>query len=308
MGIQYLNTALFRDSPKSMTPTTPNRLEPGEIVEGRYRISQLVEAEGGTATYTAKHLLMGRNVTLQILCSDHHSALRRFRRSGRVLSMMRHPGIVGIHDMGMYDRFPYMSLEYLEGQSLAQRSAFLGAFDLESVRRIARQLLSAVAYVHDRKIFHRDISAQNVMIVEKWNHEETLKLGSFAFAKDLAASRSSTMSEKRSMIASLTHVAPEQILRPDETDHRVDIYATGAVLYQLLAGTAPFRGNTLAELGAAIMEETPRSLLHFSEEIPTELDAVIGQALAKEPAHRFETAGAMLKAIEAACAPALNDA
>lgn len=281
-----------------MSRTPPNRLEPGEIVEGRYRISQLVEAEGGTATYTAKHLLMGRNVTMQLLCSESDSALRRFRRSGRMLSMMHHPNIVNIHDMGMYERFPYMALEYLEGQTLAQRSMFLGPFDLSSVLRIAEQLLSAVSYIHQRKIFHRDISAHNIVVTEKWNGEEALKLGSFAFAKDLGASRSSTMSEKRSMVASLTHVAPEQILRPDEADHRVDLYASGAVLYQLLAGAPPFRGNTLAELGAAIMEETPRSLLEYSQTLPPQIDAVIARALAKDPEHRFDSAESMLRALD----------
>ena len=282
-----------------MNRTPPSRLEPGEIIEGRYRISQLVESEGGTTTYTAKHLLMGRNVTLQIMGVDNDKTMRRFRRAGRVMSMMRHPNIVGIHDMGMYDRWPYMALEYLDGQTLAERSAFIGPFDLDSVQRIAHQLLSAVDYVHGRNIFHRDISAQNIFVVETWNHQESLKLASFAFAKDLGASRSSTLSEKRSMVASLTHVAPEQILRPDEADHRVDIYAVGAVLYQLLSGVAPFRGATLAELGAAIMEEEPRSLLHYSDMIPPQLDSVIAQALAKDPNHRFDSAGQMLRALDA---------
>ncbi|MEM6955537.1 MAG: serine/threonine-protein kinase [Myxococcota bacterium] len=287
-----------------MAHTPPSRLQPGEIIEGRYRISQLVHAEGGIATYTAKHLLMGRNVTLQFLCGDTDGALRRFRRSGRMLSMMRHPHIVGIHDMGIYDRFPYMALEYLEGQTLAQRSAFLGPFDLGSVLRIAEQLLGAVAYVHERKIYHRDISASNLKVVEMWNGEEALKLTGFAFAKDLGASRSSSLSEKRSMVASLTHVAPEQILRPDDADYRVDLYASGAVLYQLIAGAPPFRGGTLAELGAAIMEETPRSLLHYVQTLPPQLDAVIAQALAKDPDHRFESADAMLRAIQASVSPA----
>ncbi len=286
-----------------MNADNPSDLTPGTIIEGRYRLSQLVNAQGGTAVYTATHLLMGRNVTLEILSSHGDRAQRRFRRAGRVVSLMRHPNVVGIHDMGMFGDYPYMVLEYLDGQTLAQRITLRGLIEVPVALELAEQLLSALTYLHERKVIHRDIAAHNLVLTETWDGFESLKVTSFAFAKDLATSRSSSMSDKRTLMASLTHVAPEQILQPDEADHRVDIYAAGAVLYQALCGVAPFQGASLAELGRAILEAPPPPLSSWAEHLPSQLDEVLQQALAKKPEHRFDSASAMLRALRASVDP-----
>lgn len=286
-----------------MNGESPADLSAGTIIEGRYRLSQLVNAEGGTAVYTATHLLMGRNVTLEILCADGDRALRRFRRAGRVVSLLHHPNVVGIHDMGMFGAHPYMVLEYLDGQTLAQRIALRGVLEVPTALALAEQLLSAMGYLHERNVIHRDIAAHNLVLTETWDGGECLKVMSFAFAKDLATSRSSSMTDKRALVTSLTHVAPEQILQPDEADHRVDIYAAGAVLYQALTGVPPFQGASLAELGRAILEAPPPPLSSWADHLSPELNEVLQQAMAKKPEHRFDSASAMLRALRQSCEP-----
>ncbi len=120
-------------------------------------------------------------------------------------------------------------------------------------------------------------------------------------AKDGESSRSSSLSEKRALVSSLTHVAPEQITTPADADYRVDIYAAGAVLYQALTGVPPFQGETLAVLGKAILEEPPPPMASWVDNIPPAIDDVVQQAMAKDPGHRFGSADAMWRAFRAAC-------
>ncbi len=268
-----------------------NTLQPGAMVDDRYRVSQRTGSSASTHVYAATHLMLGRAVTLEVLIRDDDRARRRFNRAARLLSMMKHPNVVQVHDMGVHDSMPYLVREHLGGQTLTQRSAMRGPLKVAEFLPIAQQLLSALGYIHQRKIIHRDVSGNNIVFTETWNGSEFLKLTQFGFSKDLgSASGTTTAAERQRLVQSLTHVAPEQILHPEEADHRVDLYAAGAVFYQLLAGVPPFRADTLAQLGSDILERSPTPLGQIVEQVSSELDNVIQTSLGKNPDERFQSA------------------
>ena len=286
----------------SISANDPGPLEPGTMIENRYRISQMVGSSTSTIVYSATHMMLGRAVTIEMMIQDDDKARRRFRRAARLLSMMKHPNVVAVHDMGVHREFPYLVREDLGGQTLAARSHLRGPMKIDEFVHIAQQLLSALGYIHQRKIIHRDVSGENIVFAETWNGEETLKLTQFGLSKDLESrSGATTAAEQRKLVSSLTHVAPEQILRPEEIDHRVDLYAAGAVFYQLLTSEAPFQAKTLAQLGSEILESMPVPMGQIVEHVEPQLDAVIMKALAKEPDARYESAYDMWEALMEAC-------
>jgi serine/threonine protein kinase len=278
----------------------PHRMQPGTIVDGRYRITQRSGYMGGVATYTATHLVVGRNVQLDVLTRTEDKAKRRFRRGGRLLGLMSHPNIVMLYDMGLYrGEAPYMSLEYLEGHTLQERVEQAGPMPLPDVLRIAGELLGALGYVHGRRIVHRALSTSKIRIGADWQGSERITVTGFAMSRDLGAAASSSFSSPDQVaLADFAHVAPEQILAPESVDQRTDLYAVAVTLYQLLAGVLPYPQTNISELGEAIIHATPEPLAAYG--VPPALEAVLFQCLAKEPDGRIPDAAGMLTAIHQA--------
>ena len=276
----------------------PHRLQPGAIVDGRYRISQRIGHSGGVATYSAVHLVVGRNVQLDILTRSEDKAKRRFRRGGRLLGLMRHPHIVMLYDMGLFDgHAPYMALEYLEGQTLQQRVEQSGPLPADDVVRIARQLLGTLGYIHDRRIVHRALSATKIHIGPDWTGSEIISVTGFSLSRDLGAPPSSSFSSPdTAALTEFAHVSPEQIMAPEKVDHRTDLYAAAVTLYTLLAGASPFPQTKISELGEAIVHGR-FAPLRDRVSVPQTLEAVIHQGLATDPDHRFGSAQAMRHAL-----------
>ena len=254
---------------------------------------------GGVASYTATHLLVGRNVRLELLTRSEDKAKRRFRRGGRLLGLMHHPHVVMLYDMGVHEgETPYMVLEYLAGQTLQERSEQNGPLASDEVVRTALQLLSALCYVHERQIIHRALSTTKVHIGADWAGDEQITLTGFSMSRDLGAPPSSSFSTPdQGTLSDFAHVAPEQILTPDRVDHRTDLYAVGVTLYQLLTGVSPFPETSIAELGESIIYRVPDPPSDYAT-LPAGLEDVVMQALAKEPDQRFADARAFAHALD----------
>ncbi len=283
--------------PESRSSEVPrNALAPGALLQNRYRISKLLSHSLGSHVYVGTHLMLGRNVRIKVLFEQGKRADRRFRRAARLVSMMRHPNIIEVLDMGMHDDRPFLVLEHLDGQTLAQRSQLRGPLPIKELVPIAEQLLDLLGYIHSRNVLHRDVAAHNLHLIDDHRGQETLKLAQFGASKDLGAN-TTTLSDQGNMLGSLTHVAPEQITNPEEIDQRADIYAAGSVLYQLITGVPPFRANTIAELGSAILELTPTPLDVMRSELPPGVSSVIEKALAKKPDDRYQSARQMWEAM-----------
>ncbi len=284
----------------------PETVSPGTLIDDRYRVTTVEHRSATIVVCAAQHLVLSRNVTLELLVTSSPNGRRRFKRAARLVCQLRHPNVIDAYDAGVVSGFPYFVTEYLGGQSLLERSAMRGAMPISEVLPMAQQILSALDYVHQRRIVHRDVSAEAMVFVSE-SDREILKLTRFTWSKTTDdESITTATSSQQELIAGFCHVAPEQIIAPDTADHRVDLYAVGVVLYQLLTGVLPFPNGTLQNLSKDIINKMPQPPHAVIPEIPPKVSAVVLRALSKKPDERFDTAGVMWDALSEAAAPFLR--
>jgi serine/threonine-protein kinase len=289
------------------------RFEPGEVIEGRYKILRPI-ADGGMGTvFLAEHWLIKRKVAIKILHSElatDATMIRRFMNEATAAGTLGHPNIVESTDMGFArSDTPYIVFEYLEGRVLSDEIARRGPLPVPRALRVAHQIASALEAAHTAGIIHRDLKSDNIFLTELQgiaDHVKVLDFGisRFTMAPDRTGRGSGTL------LGTPEFMAPEQVLAPDAIDHRVDIYALGVVLYEMLAGQVPFRlhdrPETLPkhlELEAThalldrIVKEPPPALA-VSE--PVGLSEMIHERLlAKHPDKRFQSMKDVQAAVEA---------
>ena len=277
----------------------------GEVLEGRYKIVRPI-AEGGMGTvFLAEHWLIKRKVAIKILhkdLADDATMLRRFMNEALAAGTLGHPNIVESTDMGFAKGdVPYIVFEYLEGVVLADEVA-LGPLLAARVIFIAHQIASALEAAHGAGIIHRDLKSDNIFLTtrgETRDHVKVLDFGisRFQTAKDRTA-------QGATLLGTPEFMAPEQVMTPDEIDHRVDIYALGVIMYEMLTGSVPFRITKLHDLDAAhelltrVVHEPPPPF-RCADGPPGLVELVNEKLLAKDPAQRFQTMADVQRALEA---------
>jgi serine/threonine protein kinase len=277
------------------------------VLDGRYRITEVLGAGGFAVVFRAKHLMLGRDVAVKLLHADtplkDSSMLTRFQREADVLARLAHPSIVAATDFGVYQGAPYLVMELVEGRSL--RDALdEGRMPPTRVLSIIRQILRALAYAHAQGVLHRDLKPANVVLFwpEGEQGEPVAKVLDFGLAKLVSSDgKSATASITAEGMAFGTpgYVSPE-VLSGRPADPRSDLYAVGVMLFEMLAGERPFAG---ASRGDELRKTVSAALPSLAERRPglacaAEVDAVLQLALARKPAERFSDAAAMLSALE----------
>jgi serine/threonine protein kinase len=293
--------------------TAPVRPVPGTIVSGRYRIEALV-GEGGTGeVYAAVHLPSGRAVAVKTLRPDVPGAgdlVARFRREAMATNLLDHPHIVEMLDLGHEAGHVYMVMELVRGVSL-RKALDQGALGARRSLVLARQVLEGLAHAHARGLVHRDLKPENVMLVtegEPGATFETVKLLDFGLVKLVGDAALDLGSDKLTrtgiVFGTPAYMAPEQALgRP--VDGRADLYALGAVLFEMLTGQRPFRGeDPLQVMRAQVAEPAPElgSLAGAQAWCTPALASLVARALAKRPEQRFASAEEMIAALDLAFA------
>jgi serine/threonine-protein kinase len=284
-------------------------VEIGEVVEGRYKILQPIAAGGMGTVFLAEHWLIKRRFAMKILRSEYAAdatMIRRFMNEALAAGTLGHPNIVESTDMGFTKTdVPYIVFEYVEGTSLAAEIDQHGAFPIPRAIHIAYQIASALDAAHQADIIHRDLKAENILLVNKPEPDHVKVI-------DFGISRFMTASDRTAIGSTLTgtpeYMAPEQILTPDDVDRRCDIYALGIVLYEMLAGHVPFAlppgakllldMDTAHALLARILEERP-PLFSRTDAPPGLIEMVIDKLLAKKPADRYQSMKQVQRALEA---------
>ncbi|MCX6543897.1 MAG: protein kinase [Acidobacteria bacterium] len=275
------------------------------LVLSRYRIVSPLGEGGMGAVYRARDTKLEREVAIKILSealATDPAALARFEREAQAVATLSHPNILGIHDFGVERGTPYAVMELLEGQTLRELMGGAAVPPRKAVE-YALQIAAGLAAAHAGGITHRDIKPENVFVTRDGH----VKILDFGLAKQRqAAPADATVVTTRNMstepgmvMGTVGYMAPEQI-RGQPIDHRVDIFAFGAVLYELLAGRRAFQGATPADTASAVLKEDPPELATTAAaHIPPSLDRIVRRCLEKNPDERFQSARDVAFALEA---------
>jgi len=266
---------------------------------GPYEILSPVGAGGMGEVYRAKDTRLDRTVAIKVLpadSADNPDARQRFEREARAVSSLNHPHICVLHDVGRQDGIDFLVMEYLEGETLAARLS-KGPLPIQQALQYAIRIADALAAAHRGGIFHRDLKPGNVMLTKSG-----AKLMDFGLAKlrisdavqpvpnaSLVPTVSQPLTQKGTIVGTFQYMAPEQ-LEGKGTDARADIFAFGAVLYEMLTGRKAFEGQTQASVIGAILHATPAPLSDLQPLTPPTLDRVVNACLAKDPDERWQTA------------------
>jgi Tol biopolymer transport system component/predicted Ser/Thr protein kinase len=272
-----------------MTLAAGSRLGPYEIVAP-------IGAGGMGEVYRAKDTRLDRTVAVKVLPSHLSSSpdsRERFDREARTISQLSHPHICALYDVGHHDGVDYLVMEYLEGETLAER-LLKGPLPFNQVLRYGIEIADALDKAHRHGIVHRDLKPGNVMITKSG-----VKLLDFGLAKAIAPSSSPALTSFPTMGPAVTHagtilgtfqyMAPEQ-LEGREADARSDIFGFGAVLYEMATGQKAFSGATQASLIGSILRDEPRPISEVQRMTPRAFDRVVQTCLAKDPDDRWQTA------------------
>src|ERR1700682_216493 len=265
---------------------------------GPYEILSSVGAGGMGEVYRARDTRLDRIVAIKVLpthLADRSELRERFEREARTIASLNHPHICTLFDTGQQDGIDYLVMEYLEGETLAQR-LLKGSLLLEQVLQFAIEISDALDKAHRKGVTHRDLKPGNIMLTKTGT-----KLLDFGLAKlkqevvpaNVQLSELPTMNDpltaQGTILGTLQYMAPEQ-LEGKEVDARTDIFAFGAVVYELATGKRAFEGKSQASLIAAILEREPPAMSSLEPMTPPALDRVVKKCLAKEPEKRWQAA------------------
>jgi eukaryotic-like serine/threonine-protein kinase len=284
--------------------TTRMPLGPGTRL-GPYEIVSPLGSGGMGEVYKAKDTRLDRTVAIKVLPShvSGDPALReRFEREARTIGALNHPHICTLYDVGHQEDTDFLVLEYLEGQTLAERLT-KGALPLDQTLQIAIQIADALDKAHRVGIVHRDLKPGNIMLTKSG-----AKLLDFGLAKvtpavvaasglSMAPTGASPVTMQGTILGTLQYMAPEQI-EGQEADARTDIFAFGCVLYEMLTGRKAFEGKTQATLIAAILEREPPVVSSLQPMTPAALEHVVQRCLAKSPDDRWQSASDVMRELQ----------
>ncbi|HEX8115144.1 MAG TPA: serine/threonine-protein kinase, partial [Kofleriaceae bacterium] len=272
----------------------------GQTVDGRYTILEQIGEGGMGAVYRAEHQRLGRQVAIKFLHQAYakdHEALDRFFNEARAAATLGHPNIAESFDVGeLSDGSPFIVLELLQGRSIHAEVRRTGRLSIRRALRIARQIALGLDAAHQRGIVHRDLKSENVHLVERGDTPDHVKILDFGVARILENSASIT--QPGHLIGSPEVMPPEQILSPHTVDARVDIYAAGVILYQMLSGHKPFESVPMPALFHRILEEPPPPLTF----LPDDVRALVEDAMARDRDQRIQTANELRDRIDACLA------
>jgi Tol biopolymer transport system component len=267
----------------------------------RYTIERELGAGGMATVYLAEDLKHHRQVALKVLRQELTAALgaERFHREIQIAAQLQHPNILPLLDSGEAAGLLFYAMPYVEGQSLRERLAREGALPVPDTVRILRDVVDALTEAHAHGVVHRDIKPENILL--RGRHALVTDFG-VAKAVSEATGRQ-TLTTAGVALGTPAYMAPEQASADPHLDHRVDIYAVGAVAYELLTGRPVFMGTTPQMVLSAHVTEAPQAITKFREAVPRALEALVMRCLAKQPADRWQSAEELLPPLEALATP-----
>ena len=265
----------------------------GEVLGKRYKILSKLGSGGMAEVYKAHCLILNRTVAIKVLrpqFTSNEEFVERFRREAQAAASLSHPNIVSIYDVGKDGERYYIVMEYVSGMSLKDAIRKSGHLSTQRAARISWQILAALQHAHENGIVHRDIKPHNVMVTS----DDRVKVTDFGIARALSAS---TLTETGTIIGTVNYFSPEQA-RGEAVEAQSDIYSSGVVLYEMLTGTVPFRGESPISIALQHLQTTVVPPTELNPTIPQGLERVVLKALEKNPSRRYQDARHMMRALE----------
>jgi eukaryotic-like serine/threonine-protein kinase len=280
----------------------PARVDVGTVIAGTYTIEALVGRGGMGAVFLASHnRLPGKKVAIKVLHAElsGDEIMARFKREAQIASLLSHPNIVHIEDYNVTaEGMPYLVLEYLQGESLAQRLR-RGPVSLEHTCALIRQVGSALAAAHGHGIVHRDLKPQNIFLVPSELDGRALEIAKVLdFGISKMRDSQTVKTQDSALLGTPQYMAPEQALgQQDNIDERTDVFALGAIVYEMLGGVPAFSGQTIPEVVFKVVYEQPVELASRAPSLPDRVVRAVARAMHKSSVERFDSVASFVEAL-----------
>lgn len=274
---------------------------PGQILAGKYRVDKVIGVGGFGAVLQATHLQLEEPVAIKTLlphAAKNPAAAERFLREAKAAVRIRSEHVARVSDVGkLDDGTPYMVMEYLAGMDLSQLVKAHGVQQFHDVAEWVIQAGEAIAEAHSLGIVHRDLKPANLFLTRKVDGAPCVKVLDFGISKLTNELGDKGMTKTSDVMGSPFYMSPEQMRSTRSVDARCDIWALGAILYELMAGCTPFDAETMTALVVNIMQEPPREITSFRRDLPPALRDIVLKCLEKDPNARFNDVAALATAL-----------
>lgn len=260
-------------------------------LNGRYQLLDLVGSGGMATVYRAQDMALGRIVAVKVLhesFSSDQAFLERFQREAHAAANLTHPNIVTVHDIGQDGSRHYIVMEYVKGATLKKliraQAAKGRPMPVNRALDLTIQICKGIGYAHRAELVHCDVKPQNILVT----HDDRLKVADFGIAR--AMSRVIAEGDESQVWGTPQYFSPEQAVGDPPTPAS-DVYAIGVVLFELLSGETPFRGDTPTKIALQHLQEPPPPVASLNPAIPLQLGEIVRKVMSKEPSGRYRTAG-----------------
>src|SRR3954468_10221570 len=279
-------------------PAVSRPPQPGDLVADRYELEELCGTGGMSSVFRAYDRQLERRVAIKIL-HEHYAEdpeyLERFRREARAVAKLSHPNIVTVIDRGDDGGRQYIVFEHVDGENLKELVVRSGRLPVRRAVELALPVADGLAFAHQEGLVHRDVKPQNVLL----SREGEVKVTDFGIARSLDVEHGVT--QTGTVLGTGEYLAPEQA-SGKPVSPATDVYSLGVVLWELLVGDVPFTGENFVAVALRHLNDPPPPLAKLRPDVPPRLAAAVERALAKDPALRFPSMGALAKELRACLA------